>query len=118
MDFPPCPASPNCVSTDATDPRHAVATLFLVRDDAWPEIRTLVLGLPRTTLVEQGENFLRAECRSALAGFIDDLTVELRVAQRTLALRSGARTGCYDFGVNRRRIEKLRAALQSSGIVR
>ena len=34
--------------------------------------------LPRTKVVEQGENFLRAECRSAFAGFIDDLTVELR----------------------------------------
>ena len=111
MELPPCPASPNCVSTEATDPRHAVAPFFLLRDDAWPEIRTAVLALPRTKLVEQGENFLRAECRSALAGFVDDLTVELRVAQRTLALRSAARTGYYDFGVNRRRIEKLRRYL-------
>ncbi len=118
MDFPPCPASPNCVSTEATDSRHAVAPLFLARDDAWPEIRALVLELPRTKVVDQGENFLHAECRSALAGFVDDLTVELRVAPRTLAVRSAARTGYYDFGVNRRRIEKLRAALQARGIVR
>ena len=118
MDFPPCPTSPNCVSTEAADSRHAVAPLFLVRDDAWPEIRTLVLGLPRTTLAEEGENFLHAECRSALAKFVDDLTVELRVAQGTLALRSASRTGYYDFGVNRRRIETLRAALQARGIVR
>lgn len=118
MEFPPCPASPNCASTEATDKRHAVAPLFLARDDAWPEIRSVVLELPRTTVVEQGDNFLRVECRSALAGFVDDLTVELRVAQRTLALRSASRVGYYDFGVNRRRLETLRAALRARGIVR
>ncbi len=118
MEFPPCPASPNCVSTEATDPRHAVAPLFLAREDAWPEIRSVVLELPRTKLVEQGENFLRVECRSALAGFVDDLTVELRIAQRTLAVRSASRVGYYDFGVNRRRVESLRATLRGRGIVR
>ena len=118
MELPPCPASPNCVSTEASDARHAVAPFVLLRDDAWPEIRAAVLALSRTKVVEQSENSLRAECRSALVGFIDDLTVELRIAQHTLALRSAARTGYYDFGVNRRRIEQLRDALRARGIVR
>lgn len=118
MEFSPCPASPNCASTEATDPRHAVAPFYLARFDAWPEIRTLILGQPRTRLVEQGENWLRAECCSALFGFVDDLAVELRVAASTLAIRSAARTGHYDFGVNRRRIEALRTVLHARGIVR
>lgn len=118
MEFPPCPSSPNCASTEATASRYAVAPLALARTDAWPEIRATVLALPRTTVVEEGEHFLRVECRSALAGFVDDLLVELRLPRGTLAIRSAARTGYYDFGVNRRRIEKLRGALQARGIVR
>lgn len=118
MEFAPCPATPNCASTEATDPRHAVAPFYLARFDAWPEIRTLILGQPRTRLVEQGENWLRAECRSVVFGFVDDLAVELRFDQRTLALRSASRLGRYDFGVNRRRLEALRTALRARGIVR
>ncbi len=118
MEFPRCASSPNCVSTEATDARHAVAPLQLAREDAWPEIRTTVLALPRTTLAAEGANFLRAECRSALFGFVDDLTVELCRGSRTLAVHSAARRGYYDFGVNRRRVEELRRTLHVRGIIR
>lgn len=113
-----CPSSPNCVSTEALDEKQRVAPFFLARTDSWSEIKSTVLSLPRTKLTRELENFLHVECRSALLGFVDDLEVELQVAQSVLAVRSGARTGSYDFGVNRRRVEKLRKMLRSRGVVK
>lgn len=118
MTFATCPSSPNCVSTEATDQRHGLAPYFLVRKNTWPEIRAAVLALPRVRLVDDREGSLRAECRSALAGFTDDLAVRVHGDGEQLAVRSAARLGYYDFGVNRRRAEALREILRARGIIR
>ncbi len=120
MPITPCPASPNCVSTEATDARHAAAPFHLLRTDAatWPQIRAAVLELARTRVVEERLNFLRAESHSMLFHFVDVLEVHLKPEAGLLAVRSGARTGYNDFGVNARRVETLRAALQQRGIAR
>ena len=110
MTFATCPSSPNCVSTEATDQRHGLAPYFLVRKNTWPEIRAAVLALPRVRLVDDREGSLRAECRSALAGFSDDLAVRVH--------GDGEQLGYYDFGVNRRRAEALREILRARGIIR
>ncbi len=117
--FAPCPASPNCVSSDARDPRHAIAPFLLKssQNSIWPEIRTAVLTLPRTRLVVDDEHYLRAECRSAVLGFIDDLEIQLRPGEDFLGVRSASRSGYYDFGVNRRRVETLRSLLRNRGLI-
>lgn len=109
-----CPSSPNCVSSDARDERHAIPPLPLQSNAAenWQQARAAVLSLPRTKLVEETDHYLHAECRSSFLGFVDDLELELRPDDRMIAVRSAARRGYYDFGVNRRRLEKLRALLR------
>jgi len=116
--FAPCPAAPNCVSSDARDPRHAIAPFVLesAAEDSWPRIRAGILALPRTTLVVDDTTYLHAECRSLL-GFTDDLEIQLRPDENLLAVRSASRIGYYDFGVNRRRIETLRRLLQKRGLI-
>ncbi|HVC19062.1 MAG TPA: DUF1499 domain-containing protein [Vicinamibacterales bacterium] len=116
----PCPSSPNCVSSDAPEAAHAVAALALAvpAADAWHAVRAAVGRLPRATIVEDGPGYLRAECRSRLFRFVDDLELELRAADGIVAVRSAARIGRHDLGVNRRRVERLRAALRAEGIVR
>ncbi len=116
----PCPASPNCVSTEATDARHHIAPFQLASGDAeaWGKLRTAVLSLPRTRLQEERENYLRLECRSAVFGFVDDLELERRPAEQALAIRSASRLGRYDFGVNRRRTDRLRRLLRDRGLLR
>ncbi|MGI8889655.1 MAG: DUF1499 domain-containing protein [Chthoniobacterales bacterium] len=115
----PCPSSPNCVSTDADDARHVVAALQLrqIDEQTWSIIRAAVSCLPRTKLITERDQYLHAECRSALAGFVDDLELELRPADAVLAARSASRLGYYDFGVNRRRIEALRDLLRDRGLL-
>jgi len=78
----------------------------------------MVENWPRVKLVIQRDDYLHAECRSRVFGFVDDLELHLRAAENIIAVRSAARLGHSDFGVNRRRVEALRAALQAQGIVR
>ena len=116
--FAPCPTAPNCVSSDARDPRHAIAP-FVPKsspDDTWPQVRAAILALPRTRLVVDDKTHLHAECRSVV-GFIDDLEIQLRPGENVLAVRSASRSGYYDFGVNRRRLERLRGLLQERGLI-
>jgi uncharacterized protein (DUF1499 family) len=61
---------------------------------------------------------LHAEVTSSFFGFVDDLELHLRPADRMIAVRSASRLGYSDFGVNRARIEHLRALLQEQKIVR
>lgn len=114
-----CPASPNCVSSDADDASQQVDP-FRVKgppEDAWAAVREAVAALPRTRIVEESGDYLHAECRSALLGFVDDLELHLRVDDGTLAVRSASRLGYSDLGVNRRRVEELREALEGLTVI-
>jgi uncharacterized protein (DUF1499 family) len=109
----PCPPSPNCVASDAADAAHRVEPLAFTGSpaEAWRAARTAVAALPRTRIVAETDAWLHAECRSALFRFVDDLELELRPAAGIIAVRSASRVGHSDLGVNRRRVEALRAAL-------
>lgn len=116
----PCPNAPNCVSSDADDRDHRVAVfeIILPAAAAWRAVCANVRGLPRTTVIIQTDDYLHAECRSALFGFVDDLELHLRPMQNQIGVRSAARLGYSDFGVNRRRVESLRSALSQEGVIR
>jgi len=116
----PCPGSPNCVSSTATDPAQRVEPfqLQVPPDEAWAAAKKIILKLPRTQVVSFQDSYLHAECRSAVFGFVDDLELQLLPGQNQIAIRSAARSGYYDFGVNRERVEELHRQLRSVGVVR
>ena len=113
-----CPDSPNCVSSDAQDEQHLIAPLrfSIPAAEAWQILKEQVAKLPRTVVVTDKSGYLHAESRSAVFGFVDDLEFSLQAEQKLIAVRSAARTGYYDFGANRRRVEELRAALLQRGV--
>ena len=114
-----CPASPNCVSSDAADADHHIEPFHLAGSpvEVWRMTKTIVAALPRTKIISAESNYLHAECRSALFGFVDDLELHLRPGERTMAVRSAARLGYADFGVNRKRVEQLRSELLRKGVI-
>ncbi len=116
----PCPSSPNCFSSDDRDNGHKIAPFQLLKpaNEVWSVVRELVSELPRTRIIKETGSYLHAECRSFLFGFVDDLELQLRPTDGIIAVRSAARSGYADFGVNRRRIESLRKALISRGMIR
>lgn len=116
----PCPSTPNCVSSDADDTSHFASAFQLLSPapNAWRAAHTALLSLPRTKIIAETEDYLHAECSSAVFGFVDDLELHLRPEQRIIAVRSAARLGYSDFGVNRKRVEKLRFLLAQQGVIR
>jgi len=114
-----CPGSPNCVSSDAVDADHRIEPFRLagVPDETWQKTQALVAALPRTKIITAESTYLHAECRSALFRFVDDLELHLRPEERIIAVRSAARLGYSDLGVNRKRVEELRSELLKHGII-
>jgi uncharacterized protein (DUF1499 family) len=103
----PCRRTPNCVSSqaDPSDPEHYIAAL----KGTMESVRKAVVSLPRATIVSEKQNYLYAEFRSKLVGFVDD--VEFFDDGDAIQVRSASRLGRRDFGVNRARVEKLRRML-------
>lgn len=104
----PCRRTPNCVSSqaDPSDREHYIAPLRA----SMTEVRTAVESLPRTRIVLAQPDYLYAEFRSRLLGFVDD--VEFFFDGAIVQVRSASRLGRRDFGVNRARIERLRKMLK------
>jgi uncharacterized protein (DUF1499 family) len=105
----PCPASPNCVSSLATD-GHYIAPLIYkdAPEHAWERLKAVVLTQPRTVITAETGNMLHAEVRSLVFRFVDDLDFILLPDKGLIHVRSASRTGYSDFGVNRRRVERIR----------
>ncbi len=107
-----CPQKPNCVSSQTDDDQHAIAPFSFTGNaqTAWGQLRSAVLSEQRTRIVEEGADYLHAEALSRVFGFVDDLEFLLVPDEQVIHVRSGARTGYSDFGVNRRRVERIRQA--------
>lgn len=115
-----CPAKPNCVSSEAKDPSQKVEPylLALSEEEAWKIIKEVVQSMPRTKIVEEGPGYIHAECRSLIFRFVDNLELLVKPGGEEIAVRSAAVTGYSDFGVNRRRVERLRKMLVEKGVVK
>ncbi len=115
-----CPDKPNCVASDAKDEAKRIEPFRFEGDEAaaWDALKNAVAGLERTTVITADDSYLHAEARSRIFGFVDDLEFHLRPDERLIALRSAARTGRSDFGVNAERLETLRTRLKEDGVLR
>lgn len=105
-----CPASPNCVSSQAADDRHQIAPLVF-RDDpeaAFMRLQRILGQRSDTTILTALPDYLRVELRTVL--FVDDGEFLLDRAGRTIQVRSASRLGHSDLGKNRRRMEEIRRA--------
>lgn len=108
--LPPCPSSPNCVSTQATDQGHAIDPIRYrkARAEAKEALKQAIRSLPRVILVEEDESYLHYEFTSLLFRFVDDVEFVFDDTTKTLHFRSASRTGYGDLGVNRKRMEEIR----------
>lgn len=107
-----CPPSPNCVSSlaDPADGEHYIAPLPWKTDaeTTQAQLRAALGALPRVALIVDQPGYLYATQTSATWGFVDD--IELWIADGSVQVRSASRVGHGDMGVNRARVEALRAA--------
>ena len=102
----PCPESPNCVSSEVeTAPEKAVEPLQL---EAWDNLPS-VIAAQGGTVTSQTKDYISAEFKSAVFGFVDD--VEFSRSETQVHLRSASRVGYSDAGANAARVAELRSAL-------
>ncbi|MDZ8187745.1 MAG: DUF1499 domain-containing protein [Nostoc sp. ChiSLP02] len=109
-----CPNSPNCVSSYSTDEVHQIAPLAFNSspESALANLKTIIESLPRTKIITESQDYIYAEFKSALMGFVDDVEFFLDRNANVIQVRSASRLGYGDLGVNRQRIETIRAKLK------
>lgn len=104
-----CPSTPNCVNSQSEEPQAKIEPLPPV---AIAEIKKVVEGMDRTTIIEETDNYLYAEFQSKLMGYVDDVEFYLDSAANVVHVRSASRLGKSDLGVNRKRVEEIRSKLK------
>lgn len=107
--LPPCPGTPNCVSTEVQDEQHRMAPIPFADapDAAQARAREALLAEPRTRIVQDAPGYLRAEATSLLFRFIDDVEIVVDSSARLFRFRSASRVGRGDMGVNRARMTRV-----------
>ncbi len=107
-----CPDTPNCVTSFASvdDKRHYIEPIE-ADADKWRKLPRILAETPRITVMEQDENYLKAEATTRIWRFVDDLEFLYDPTQSLIHVRSASRIGRSDFGVNRKRIEQIRKQL-------
>jgi len=112
--------NPNSVSSQAalhaSHPFRAyadIAPLAYTGDGAAAFARAvaIVKSIPGTTMVEENSGYAYAQCQTRWLKFTDDLELALDESDRVIHVRSASRIGRGDLGVNRKRVEAIRAAM-------
>jgi uncharacterized protein (DUF1499 family) len=108
--------TPNSVSSQAdgnADAAHYIEPLRYAGDSrqAWVALRQVIDGMQRVKVITSDPNYLYAEFSSRLMGYVDDTEFYLDEKAGVIQVRSASRLGSSDFGVNRERIESIRAKL-------
>lgn len=108
--------TPNNVSSQAdrtADVQHYIEPLRYSGDarQAWAALRRVIDGMPRVRVIRSDASYLHAEFSSKLMGFVDDTEFYLDEKAGLIHVRSAARLGRGDHGVNRERVEFIRARL-------
>lgn len=113
----PCPSSPNCVSSQSTDREHVIEPLSFpgTVTEARDGTREIILGMKRSRIVTETDSYIHAEFTSAVFRFVDDLEFWFDESTKVIHIRSAARLGYSDLGVNRKRVEDIRARWKASG---
>ena len=68
-------------------------------------------SLPRSQVKAKTDAYIHVVVKSRLLGFVDDVEVLLDEDDKKIHFRSCSRLGHSDLGVNRRRIEAIKAKL-------
>jgi uncharacterized protein (DUF1499 family) len=109
----PCPGTPNCVSSQSNDAEHEIAPLSYSGkpEQVIAELKQIISNLPRTAIIEERPDYIYVEFTSSLMGFVDDVEFYVDPERHVVEVRSASRLGESDMGVNRQRIEAIRAEL-------
>ncbi len=106
----------NAVSSHASLSEHRVPPIKMDQSlkESRDALRDLVMGLPRVKLIKEDYDYIRFECRTVFFRFVDDLEFYFDEIDKAIHVRSAARCGFWDLGVNRRRVDRIRELHEES----
>lgn len=119
---PPSMTENSVSSQTALYPDHpqrsyaAIAPLALRGDGpaTLARIQTIVAGMAGATVVRSEAGYLYVQFTSSGLKFVDDTEFWFDPVNKVIQVRSASRIGRGDLGVNRKRIEIIRAALAAA----
>ncbi len=103
----PCPESPNCVSSQASNETQKIPAFELLNNDpkfSWDRFIQAVESAGGKILVNDGR-YCHAVFTSTLFRFKDDVEAVLQADK--IAVRSASRAGHSDLGANRKRVQRI-----------
>lgn len=111
----PCPATLNCVSSQSIDRDHSIEPLRYAGSpgEAMDRLKKIIISMKRSRIIKETGSYIHAEFTSALFRFVDDAEFLVDEHESLIHVRSASRLGRSDLGVNRKRIEDIRAAMVS-----
>lgn len=109
----PCPSKPNCVSSEVESGSQSIAPLVSAGDGETliEALKTYLEKDSAFSIIEVEAYYLRAEARTRILRFVDDVEFQVRPDSNQVDMRSGSRVGYSDLGKNRRRLEAIRKFL-------
>ena len=75
------------------------------------KIKSIVEAMPGAAVIESRPDYLYAQFTTQVMQFVDDTEFWFDPAENVVQVRSASRIGRRDMGVNRARVEAVRAAL-------
>ena len=109
-----CPKKPNCVSTTSTSDKNKIDPISTSDSPviSMQKLTSIVQSMPGASIIEASTNYLRVEFKSSIFGFVDDVEFFQADGKSQISMRSASRMGYSDLGVNRKRMEQIRASYQ------
>jgi len=111
----PCPDKPNCVCSEyIDDTEHYIEPLALSTEKLPRAVEYIKISIESLGGEIQTENndYLAATFSSSFFGFIDDVEFRIDTENKLIHIRSAARLGHSDFGVNKKRVRTLKTILR------
>ena len=112
----PPKCTPNSVSSqsDPADAEHYIAAIPFKGGpaEAMAAVRKAAESMRGATVIRSEVGYLYAEFRTKLMRFVDDVEFTFDDKAGMIHVRSASRLGRRDFGVNRARVEAIRARIE------
>lgn len=106
----PCPGTPNCVnSEDQGKPSYIEPLSFKGPAEAsWKKIAGVIQELGGKIEIDE-DGYIRARFMTPVFRFVDDVELRMDENNAVIQVRSASRVGRSDLGLNRKRVNELRA---------
>ena len=99
----------NNILASCSNPYNCVLERWNVDNvnESFIELIDILKNTPRVKIINIQEDYLHALATSRVMKFVDDIEIKKSENKNSIEVKSKSRTGFYDLGVNKRRINTL-----------